>query len=176
MKKLFTFIIISLFMVQSAVSQNNWREELGKQLSLMGHRNWILVVDAAYPLQSNPGITTIVTGADQLDVVKEVLEAIKSTPNISPEVFLDKEIDFVPEKEASGIKKYRKQLEHLLEDKKVDKVLHEQLIANVDEAATLFRILVLKTTMTLPYTSVFIRLDCGYWDSEQEQILRELMK
>jgi hypothetical protein len=34
---------------------------------------------------------------------------------------------------------------------------------------------VLKTRMTIPYTSVFLRLDCGYWSDEQEKRLREKM-
>jgi hypothetical protein len=33
-------------------------------------------------------------------------------------------------------------------------------------------VLLLKTDLTLPYTSVFIRLDCGYWSDEAEQQLR----
>jgi len=176
MKKLFALIIFSLITIQTTVSQEEWRKELAKQLPAMGHRNWILVVDAAYPLQSKSGITTIVTNGNQQDVVKEVLEAIKNAPHISPEIFLDKEIDFVRERDADGIEAYRKQLDRILDDEKITKVLHEELIADIDEAAKVFNILVLKTNMTLPYTSVFFRLDCGYWNAKQEQRLRESMK
>jgi hypothetical protein len=35
---------------------------------------------------------------------------------------------------------------------------------------------VLKTNMTLPYTSVFIELDCGYWSPEAEARLRAAME
>jgi hypothetical protein len=28
----------------------------------------------------------------------------------------------------------------------------------------------------LPYTSVFIRLDCGYWSAEAEAVLRDSMR
>ena len=52
---------------------------------------------------------------------------------------------------------------------------HEQIISKLDEAGKTFHILVLKSTMTIPYTSVFIRLDCGYWTEEQEKRLRERM-
>jgi hypothetical protein len=34
---------------------------------------------------------------------------------------------------------------------------------------------VLKTNMTVPYTSVFIRLDCRYWSADAEQRLRARM-
>jgi hypothetical protein len=153
----------------------NWKEALTNQLQLHGHRNWILIVDAAYPYQSNPAIKTIVTGAKHVDVVKEVLSNVKSAPHVFPEIYLDKELDFVPEKEAPGIDSYRKQLQSLLKGEKVEKVLHEEMISRIDEAAETFHILVLKTNFRLPYTSVFINLNCGYWSTEQEKKLRELM-
>jgi hypothetical protein len=33
-----------------------------------------------------------------------------------------------------------------------------------------------KTTLAVPYTSVFLELDCGYWASEAEAKMREKMK
>jgi len=53
---------------------------------------------------------------------------------------------------------------------------HEQIISKLDEAGKTFHILVLKTRMTIPYTSVFLRLDCGYWSDDQEKHLREKMQ
>ena len=38
------------------------------------------MVDAAYPAQTSPGGETIVTGADQLTVVRDVLAALKKFP------------------------------------------------------------------------------------------------
>ena len=136
----------------------------------------ILVVDAAYPFQSKPAIKTIATGEKQLDVVNEVLKAVENAPHIYPEVFLDKEIDFVLEKQAKGIEAYKKELNQLLKGKSVTKELHEELIATIDEAAKTFNILILKTDLAIPYTSVFIRLDCGYWNGDQENEMRERMK
>jgi hypothetical protein len=49
---------------------------------------------------------------------------------------------------------------------------HEQIIAKLDESGKLFRILVLKSTLAIPYTSVFFELDCGYWSREAEERLR----
>ena len=164
------------FSILGFSQQADWRKELKQQLGLHGHRNWILVVDAAYPFQSKPAIKTIATGEKQLDVVKEVLEAIEKAPHVYPEVFLDKEIDFVPEKEAKGINAYKDELFELLQGKSVSRELHEGMIAKIDEAAKTFNILVLKTDLTIPYTSVFFRLDCGYWNGEQEAEMRRLMK
>ena len=177
-KKSFYLLVLLIAFSMSANSQSinsNWKEALNNQLQLHGHRNWILIVDAAYPYQSNSAIKTVVTGAKHMDVVKEVLNKVKAAPHVFPEIYLDRELSFVPEKEAPGIDNYRKQLQSILKGEKVDKVLHEEMITRIDEAAETFHILVLKTNFTLPYTSVFINLNCGYWSTEQEKKLRELM-
>ena len=40
-----------------------WRATLDERLPLLGHRNWIVVADAAYPWQASAGIETIDTGS-----------------------------------------------------------------------------------------------------------------
>jgi hypothetical protein len=57
----------------------------------------------------------------------------------------------------------------------VESLPHDRVIANIEEASKHFNILVLKTTMTVPYTSVFVRLDCKYWSADAEQRLRAKM-
>ena len=54
-------------------------------------------------------------------------------------------------------------------------MLHDRVIANIEEASKHFNILVLKTNLTVPYTSVFIRLDCKYWSAEAEKRMRAKM-
>lgn len=176
-KKSFYLLALLIFISMSASSQisTNWKETLNDQIQLHGHRNWILVVDAAYPYQSNPAIKTIVTGAGHLEVVEEVLTAIEKANHVFAEVYLDKELEFLPNAEVRGINGYRRKLERLLKGKNVEKVLHEEMISKIDKDAEVFNILVLKTNFTLPYTSVFINLNCGYWSTEQEKKLRELM-
>jgi len=41
--------------------------------------------------------------------------------------------------------------------------------------AQIFRALIIKTGLTIPYTSIFFELDCGYWSAEAEQRLRQSM-
>ena len=157
---------------KKVINSSDWENMLDGQIKLMGHRNWILIVDAAYPLQSKQAIRTIVTNDDQLNVVKKVLQIVEKNNHVFPEVFLDKEIDFVPEKFAKGIDNYRTELEGLLNGKNVSKELHEELIGMIDDSAKSFNVLVLKTNMNIPYTSVFLRLNCGYWSLEQEKEMR----
>lgn len=152
---------------------NGWRKKLSRELPVMGHRNWILIADSAYPAQSRAGIETIATGAEQIEVVSTVLGAVDNAKHVRATVYVDAEMKYVSEKDAPGINAYRKELTALLVKREVKQVPHEELIAKLDEAAKTFRILIFKTNLTLPYTSVFLELDCGYWDAESERKLRQ---
>lgn len=154
----------------------DWNDKLEKELPLFGHRNWIVIVDAAYPAQSRAGIETVVTEADHLEVVKGVLDALDRCKHVRPVVFLDEELNHVPEENARGIKVLREKLKKALGRREVNSLPHEEIIGKLDKAGETFRVLVLKTNLTLPYTSVFLQLDCGYWSPEAEKKLREAIK
>jgi len=79
----------------------------------------------------------------------------------------------VSEADAPGVDRYRRELKKLFARADIVDLPHEQIIHKLDEAANLFHILLLKTTMTIPYTTVFFELDCGYWTAEAEQRLRQ---
>jgi hypothetical protein len=153
----------------------NWRERVADAMPLLGHRNWILIVDSAYPLQSGPGIETIETDSSQLEVLRHVLGAIDRSAHVRPVVWLDAELPFVPEQDAPGVSAYRAETSDMLRPYPVQSLPHDQIIANVEEASKHFNILVLKTNLTVPYTSVFIRLDCKYWSPDAEKRLRDRM-
>ncbi len=155
--------------------QSNWRAAVDRELPLLGHRNWILIVDSAYPLQSSPGVETIETNAAQLEVVRYVLNSIQRSIHVRPDVFMDAELRYVPETDAPGVTAYRDQIATLLSAYKIEHQPHESLIAQAGEAGKLVHILVLKTTLALPYTSVFLRLNCKYWSDEAEKRLRSAM-
>ncbi len=154
----------------------DWEQQLNRLLPLFGHRNWIVVADSAYPAQSKPGIETIVAVGDQIAVVSKVLEAIAECKHVRANVYADKEMAFVAESDAPGIAEYRRQLDGVLKGVRVSTLPHEEIIARLDEAARVFRVLVVKTAMTIPYTSVFFALDCGYWSAEAEERLRNAMR
>ncbi len=152
-----------------------WRELLHQRLPLFGHRNMIAVVDAAYPWQSRPGVETVVTDSPQIDVVRAVLAEVAGTRHVRPRLFLDRELDYVAEQDAPGIHRYREELRPVLAGLPVESRPHEQIIALLDKAAELFHVLVFKTDLILPYTSVFIQLECGYWTDAAEQRLRQAL-
>ena len=153
----------------------DWRERLNEELPLLGHRNWIAVVDSAYPLQTSAGVETVETNANQLDVVRTVLDQLSKAKHVRPVIFTDAELKVVPETDAAGVTAYREALSSLLGKTEAQSLPHEEIISKLDEAGKTFHVLVLKTSMTIPYTSVFIRLECGYWGADAEKRLREKM-
>jgi len=153
-----------------------WTETLADYLPALGHRNWIVVADSAFPLQISPGIETIVTGEDHFAVLEKVLKALDGAKHIRPKIWLDKELAFVPESLATGADEARRRLEEMLKGRGAAPVLHADLIARLDEVGRTFKIVMVKTTLAVPYTSVFLELDCGYWGPDAEAKMRDLMK
>lgn len=151
---------------------SDWEETLEKRLPLLGHRNWLVVADAAYPAQSRRGIETIATGESQLTVIERVLARLDAYQHIRPIIHLDRELKYVDEKDAPGADSYRNWLHTHLDGWTAHSAPHDEIIAKLDKAAQMFSILIVKSTMTIPYTSVFFELDCGYWNAESEARLR----
>lgn len=160
----------------SAFSKSEkWQIEVENTLQLFGHRNWIVVADAAYPKQSNPAIKTITVNANQLEVVQFVNELIKKSAHVNANIFVDKEMAFVSENDAKGIENYRNNLNKIIDLNSLKTLLHEEIISELDSSAKVFDVLIIKTNLTIPYTSVFFQLDCGYWNSEAENNLRSYL-
>jgi D-ribose pyranose/furanose isomerase RbsD len=151
----------------------DWEETLAEQLTLLGHRNWIVIADAAYPASSSAGIETVVAKGDPMDAVRHVLEQVSACSHVRANIYMDLELDFVDEQDAPGVGCYRQELAALLKDPLT--LPHEQILSKLDQCARMFRVLIIKTELTIPYTSVFLELDCGYWNAEAEQRLREAM-
>jgi hypothetical protein len=150
-----------------------WERQFRTLLPLYGHRNWIVVADSAYPFQSRPGIDTVVADDEQIPVVRTIFDAISTAPHVRARVYTDHELAFVAEDDAPGVSDYRRELAEVLAGHPIETLPHEQIIHKLDQSAQVFRILIIKTDMTIPYTSVFFELDCGYWNAEAEQRLRQ---
>lgn len=167
--------LVSLAFAIPAQAQVSWQTRVSQSIPLLGHRNWILIVDSAYPLQSSPGVETIETNASHLDVLRYVLGAVNNSIHVRPLIYMDSELPFVPDNDAPGASAYRAQIAQILSDYPIQSIPHEKVIAQIDETSKQFHVLVLKTTMTIPYSSVFIRLDCKYWSADAEKRLRARM-
>ncbi len=167
---------LALLLHAFSASAQSWQSRIKDELSVMGHRNWILVVDSAYPAQVGAGIETIETNSDQLEVVRTVLAQIRTSIHVRPVIFMDAELPFVPEQKAAGVSNYRTQIAKLLHGYEVDSRLHQSLIDEISKDSVQYRVLILKTNLAIPYTSVFIHLDCKYWSADDEREMRQEMR
>jgi hypothetical protein len=156
-------------------SRAGWKRHLADRLPALGHRNWICVVDSAYPEQVASGIEIVPTGCDHITVVDVVLEAVGAAPHVRAVVWLDAELRHLDDKIAPGVDAFRAQLNLALKDADVKSLPHEDIIKMLDQAGQAFHVLVFKSNLTLPYTSLFLQLECGYWDAGSEEALRQIM-
>ena len=154
-------------------TNSTWQGRFESVLPEYGHRNWIVIADSAYPAQSATGIETIATGEDHFEVLNHVLDAIDEAAHVRPIVMLDAELDHVAPGDSPGVTDYRTRLRESLGDMPTKVMPHEEIISLLDEDSRMFNVLLLKTNLTIPYTSVFIQLDAGYWDAEKEKRLRD---
>jgi hypothetical protein len=126
----------------------------------------------AYPLQTAPGIKTIYTDESYIDILDFVYKEIDKAPHIKAAIYQDKELSYIDEKDATGIDALRGQMKTLLGDRFIP-VPHDELIARLDEVSRMFNVIILKSNLTIPYTTTFFELDCNYWESDKEAALRK---
>jgi D-ribose pyranose/furanose isomerase RbsD len=155
-------------------SFDNWENTLEERLPLLGHRNWILIVDKAFPLQNGEGIEVIYTGDSLLNVLNIVLEKLEQESHIKPIIYTDNELQYLTPELVPGINRFKKELFEVLPVNQ-KQILHDTVFVEIKKASELFYVLVLKTDELIPYSSVFIELDCKYWSGENEKELRSKM-
>lgn len=154
----------------------SWEQILSDRLQLFGHRNWVVIADSAFPAQTRQGVETIVADEEQTVVLSRALAILVGCRHIKPTIYADKELHFVGEQDAPGITAYRQQIESLFDGQQVHSLPHEEIISKLDQVGEMFRVLLIKTNMRIPYTSIFFELGCGYWDAEPEKRLRAAMR
>ena len=173
-------IILAGCMNEREEEQSNqamdWKMQLQEQLPEFGHRNWILVVDKAFPSQNAEGILTLNTGENLLDVLSYTLKEIEGSTHVKPIVYTDKELRYMTEELAANSTDYRSSLDHVIGKYDPEVLLHDSVFVKIDQASKLFKVLILKTEEVIAYSSVFIELDAKYWSAEKEKSLRESMK
>lgn len=112
---------------------------------------------------------------NHLDIVQQVLSMIAASGHVKSRIYSDSELKYVSEPDAPGVSAYRAKLAELPRWSEVHSMPHEEIIDRLDRAAAKFEVLVIKTPLTIPYTSVFLELDCAYWNDGAEARLRATM-
>ena len=154
----------------------DWEQVLKDRLILYGHRNWLVIADSAYPAQSKQGIETIAADDEQATVVERAFAILRQCKHVRPAIYTDEELRFVSEDDAPGVTAYRNQLACLLSGYEASSLPHEEIISMLDRVGETFRVLLIKTTMRIAYTSVFVELQCAYWNTPAENRLRAAIR
>ncbi|TAD86005.1 MAG: hypothetical protein EAY75_09765 [Bacteroidetes bacterium] len=161
--------------VAKPAKEVDWKTNLKSVLPLLGHRNWILIVDKAFPMQNGSGITYINSNEMLLPVLTFALAEINNSTHIKPIIYQDKELSYITEDQSKGVKQLAESIKQVLGRNKAQQIPHDSVFMKIDEAAKLFNVFVIKTNETIPYSSVFLQLDCAYWNAEKEAALRGSM-
>lgn len=157
--------------VKSGTADPGWKTFLQERLPLLGHRNWIVVTDMAYPLQTKPGVEMVFAPESYAEVLSFVRRSIEEADHVYPHVYQDQELAYLQEDQCAGIEAFRTSVDGVLVADSVMALPHERLLGKLDSISTLYRVLVVKTSLTMPYTSTFFELDCRYWDAGQQKKL-----
>lgn len=167
--------LIACMLMTSCVDRSEPKPYLGvlrNELGYLGARNWVVISEAAFPIQSRRGVRVVQLDADIPDVLEAVEDVIEEKHHLKPRVYVTEELDNVPYDYAPGIRAHKKKLEECLHGRETVRLDNAMLMSLLNDTSKTYRVLVLKTRTALPYSSVFIELGSGYWDAESEAALR----
>ena len=155
---------------------NGWRDALVSHTAQLGYRNWIVVAEASFPAHSRSGIRQITANEEIPVVVDEVLRTLEQTQHVTPNIFLARELRSVENDFAPGIEEFRKRLRGSLHAHETAELEQQSLLTLMEDATKSFDVLVIRTNTALPYTSVFMELQPGYWNADSESRLRQQLE
>lgn len=154
----------------------DWKGSVNRQVNQLGYRNWIVISEASFPAHSRVGVRQVNAGAEVPEVVDYVLNALERTQNVRPKVYLTREMRSVENDFAPGIDQMRQRIAESLHGHEPTELDQQSLITLLESANQSYDVLVIRTPTALPYTSVFLELQPGYWDAESEDRLRERIR
>jgi L-fucose mutarotase/ribose pyranase (RbsD/FucU family) len=154
-------------------AESDWRNAVARNVNQLGYRNWIVISEASFPAHSRIGVQQVNAPVEVPEALDYVLRTIEQTEHVKPRIYLPREMRSVENDYAPGIDDFRKRMNVALHANEVTEIDQEALITLMQDANKAFNVLVIRTTSALPYSSVFMELQPGYWDGDSESHLRE---
>lgn len=176
LRRLLAFVPVSISGCALLPQPGDWREQLAIHASQLGYRNWIVIAEASFPAHSRAGITQITANEEIPAVLDEVLRTLEQTEHVTPKLYLARELRSIENDYAPGIDEFRKQLHAALHAHEATELEQQSLLTLMEDVKRTFEVLVIRTPTALPYSSVFMELQPGYWNSESESHLRERLE
>ncbi|MFT3992268.1 MAG: hypothetical protein QM680_12750 [Luteolibacter sp.] len=156
-----------------SLQKADWEKAIDRQVQQLGYRNWIIIAEASYPAQNRPGIHQVTTDKEIPEVLDYVLQSMEQTENVRPRVYVTRELRSLENDFAPGIDGFRSKLKNSMHGHETTELDQQSLVTLTQDANRSFDVLVIRTPTALPYTSVFMELQPGYWDSDSESRLRQ---
>ena len=103
-------------------------EELRSKLSVMGARNWIVISEAAFPIQNIKGLEVFPVEGGIPEVLALVEEVIEETHHVKPRIYVSSEISHVDYDHAPDVMNYRSDLKDALQSRQVVTLDHDLLL------------------------------------------------
>ncbi|GAA5493925.1 hypothetical protein Rhal01_00077 [Rubritalea halochordaticola] len=153
-----------------------WVKALDSEINSLGALNWIIVTDSSFPALGNSVSHTIISPTDLPSTLHEVIQSMESSGHVKPRIYVTRESQELQEDYAPGITRHREKLHEALHGYEAYALPESTMRSIVLESGKKYRILVIKSQTSLPYTSVYVELESGYWDSESETALRKHME
>ena len=157
-------------------AEREWKEQLYKNLAIVGARNWIVIAESSFPAYTGTGIRTMVSDKTSDEVLLDVLNMLEEEAHVVPRIMISSELRSITEDYAPGIKRYRNNINKMLPGRQHFELMSRTINSLIEDAARQFNVLVIKTKTSLPYSNIYIELDSGYWNSESETVLRKSLE
>ena len=152
---------------------DQWKSAVVNQSAQLGYRNWIVIAEASFPAHSRHGVRQVNASEETPEVLDYVLSVLEQTQHVRPQIYLPRELRSVENDFAPGIDELRERIAQSLHAHETTELEQQSLLTLLEDASRSFDVLVIRTPTALPYSSVFLELQPGYWDAESESHLRE---
>lgn len=170
------FFILTLIALSSCSQQARWNKSLGHEISELGAYNWIIIADAAYPAPGRPEAHMILSPNEIPETLENTLQVIENSAHLRPRIYLTRESFQIDDSTAPGISFHKMEITQALHGHPNQKLSERSLESMLRHSINGNRILIIKTPTTLPYASIYIELESGYWDGDSETTLRTSTK
>lgn len=154
----------------------DWVKKVDTEVAKLGNFNWVVVADPAFPSLNREGTTVIALEKNTAEVLQQVFNSMESHGHVQPKIYLSTESKALSESETPGITDFRRARDETLRGREARYLANDALELLLLDAESKYRVLVIKTNSLIPYSSVFMELENGYWDAESESALRKRMK
>ncbi len=152
-----------------------WQQQIAGALPIFGSGNWVVVASTDFPLLSTAGVETIRVPDGLAAAVNSMEGIFQMSSRLRPSFHVASELDFAATQNDDA-KAYLAEITKILPTVGVVKMPAADIVQTVIDTAATKRVLVIKTDSMIPYGSIAVELEPGFWSPEQEQALRDAMK